>query len=128
MNKNLYTDIIREGVQKVTVAGKSHYVRLPGALDGNIVEITCNKDREPETNLVHFLCHILCDKKGNKIFDVDDPNDFRIIRELPDEVQTPLILKAQSMIFSLKKKQSKIRRLSSFLLWPLKWVKRLGRF
>ena len=103
MNIDDYKKINADGVETVTINGKDHYMKVNGILDGDLLALLQDKDCKQNDKMVRFLCEVICNKEGRRIFDADNEEHYQIIKTLPADVQTPLILKMEDIFFPKKK-------------------------
>jgi hypothetical protein len=106
MNIDDYKKINADGVKSIEIDGQKHYMRISGVLDGDLLALIQDEELEQSDKMIKFLCSIICDESGKRIFDASNKDHYDIVKTLPLEVQTPLILEAQEIFFP-KKKESK---------------------
>jgi len=110
MNIEDYKNINAEGVETISVNGKDHHMRISGVLDCDLLALMQDDDIKQNVKMVKFLCGVLCNAQGERIFDPENKEHFDIVKTLPIDVQTPLILRAQDIFFPKKKHQRKRNR------------------
>lgn len=103
MNIEDYKKINAEGVETIPVNGIDHHMRVSGVLDCDLLALMQDEDIKQNEKMVKFLCGVLCNAEGERIFDPENKEHFEIVKTLPIDVQTPLILKAQDIFFPKKK-------------------------
>lgn len=123
MNRDDYKKINEDAVRSLEINGKTHYMRVGGFLDADIVGIIENKDLKYEVRLIKLLCAVICDKDGKRIFKNDNKEDYDIVKNFPCDLQNELIIYAQDIFFG-KKKESEAKTWSSFLSWLKNLVSR----
>jgi len=106
MNIDDYKKINADGVKSLEINGQNHYMRISGILDCDLLELIHNDEIDQSDKMVKFLCNVICDESGKRIFDAANKDHYQIVKTLPIDVQTPLILEAQEIFFP-KKKESK---------------------
>jgi len=106
MNIDDYKKINADGVKSIEIDGQKHYMRISGVLDCDLLELIQDDKLDQSDKMIKFLCNIICDESGKRIFDAANKEHYNIVKTLPLEVQTPLILQAQEVFFP-KKKASK---------------------
>jgi len=109
MNIDDYKKINADCVKSLDINGQKHYMRISGVLDGDLLALVQNEDLEQSDKLIKFLCSVICDESGKRIFDAANKEHYDIVKTLPLEVQTPLIIEAQDIFFPKKKASKEVK-------------------
>jgi len=109
MNIDDYKKINADGVKSIEIDGQKHYMRISGVLDGDLLALIQDEELEQSDKMIKFLCSIVCDESGKRIFDASNKDHYDIVKTLPLEVQTPLILEAQEIFFPKKKESKEVK-------------------
>lgn len=109
MNIDDYKKINADGVKVIDINGHNHYMRISGVLDGDLLALIQDEDIDQSDKMVKFLCNIICDESGKRVFDASNKEHYDTVKTLPLDVQTPLILEAQDIFFPKKKESKEVK-------------------
>jgi len=104
--------ILKEGVEEIKIDNYKFFARIPSQIDVSIYQSILAEGVSQDQKRINFLCALLCDKKGIRIFDEKNKDHKKTVLSLPDKVQNYLIVRCQEIFFP--KKKSKIRTWSFF--------------
>ena len=87
--------------------GTEQFLRISSYLDTDILGVMNDLELSQKERLARVLCMVICDADGIRLFDLENPNDLKIVKAIPNDHQAPLINKLSELIFPSKKKQLK---------------------
>jgi len=106
MNIDDYKKINADCIKTIPINGQNHYLRIGGILDFDLLSLMQDDAINGSERMIKFLCCMICDKDGQRVFESDNKDHYEIVKKLPHDVQNGLTEHVQEVIFN-KKKASK---------------------
>jgi len=107
MNIDDYKKINEDCIKTIPINGKNHYLRIGGVLDFDLLSLMQDDKIDGNDRMIKFLCRMICDENGERVFESDNKEHYKIVQKLPHDVQNILTLHVQDAVFP-KKKESKV--------------------
>jgi hypothetical protein len=86
-NVSDYEKLLLDRVTEVKVSDKTFYIRIAGPLNFDIMAAMANDEVDQEDRAAQMLCACLCDSSGVGLFNANNDNHVKMVKEFTfDEV------------------------------------------
>ena len=109
MNIDDYKKINADCIKTIPINGQDHHLRIGGVLDFDLLSLMQDDTIDGSERMIKFLCRMICDKDGQRIFESDNKEHYEIVKKLPHDVQNELTTHVQDAVFSKKKELKEVK-------------------